>query len=178
MKLLFKNTTKYTKKNYDEFLNFHSEHYKYWYLLYTIFISCIIIFIIAFQVKIHNISISLIFCISLTLFILWRIFHPISEVKKEYESETIQEEKSFTFKFYEKKFFVLNLRSISEANYSDLYKVFETDTFFYLYIDKRHSLLLKKDCFTKGTSYDFSTFIKKKCWYKYKRIHKNKSARQ
>ena len=170
MKLLFKNTTKYTKKTYDEFLKFHSEHYKYWYLLYTVFMSCIIIFIITIQIKIHNISISFIFCITLTLFILWRIFHPISEVRKEYEGETIQKEKSYTFKFYEKYFYVLNLRSISEAKYSDLYKVFETDSFFYLYIDKKHSLLLEKTCFTKGNTNDFSTFIKKKCWYKYKRI--------
>ena len=172
MKLLFKNTTKYTKKNYDEFLKFHSEHYKYWYLLYTLFISCIIISFIVIQVKVHNISISFIFCIVLTFFILWRIFHPISEVKKEYESETIQNEKSYTFKFYENKFYVLNLRSISEAKYSCLYRVFETDTFFYLYIDKKHSLLLEKNCFTKGTSDDFSAFIKKKCWYKYKKIKK------
>lgn len=172
MKLLFKNTTKYTKQNYDEFLNFHSEHYKYWYLLYTLSMSCIIIFFIAVQIKLHNISISFVFCVILTLFILWRIFHPISEVEKEYKGETIKKEKSFTFKFYENKFSVLNLRSISDARYSDLYKVFETDTFFYLYIDKKHSLLLEKSKFTKGTSNDFSAFIKKKCWYKYKRISK------
>lgn len=173
MKLLFKNTTKYTKKNYDEFLNFHSEHYKYWYLSYTLLMSCFIVFFIVVQINLHNISISYVFCIVLTAFILWRIFHPIFEVKKEYESEKIKEEKSYTFKFYEKKFSVLNLRYISEAKYSDLYKVFETDTFFYLYIDKKHSILLEKAKFTKGTSNDFSTFIKKKCWYKYKRITQN-----
>lgn len=170
MKLLFKNKTKYTKKVYDEFLNFHSNHYKYRHLLYTFFISFLIVFLIMVQIKAHNINISIIFCIVLTCFILWRIFRPISEVSEEYQSDKIQNEKEYTFKFYEKNFSVSDFKSILNAKYSDLYRIFETDNFFYLYIDKKHSLLLEKENFAKGTYDDFSEFIKKKCWYKYKRI--------
>lgn len=170
MNLLFKNKTKYTKKVYDEFLNFHSNYYKYSYPLYTAFISLSIILFILVQVKVHNINISIILCIVLTCFILWRIFHPIFKVSKEYQSDKIQNEKEYTFKFYEQKFTVEDYNTISTSKYSNLYKIFETEHFFYLYIDRTHSLILEKEKFTSGNSDEFSNFIKKKCWYKYKKI--------
>ena len=50
----------------------------------------------------------------------------------------------------------------------DLYKIFETNEFFYLYLDSRHSLILDKSGFTKGTPTEFKDFIKKKCPLKYR----------
>lgn len=168
MKLLFKNRTKYTKEIYNNFLIFHNNHYKYSYTLYTAIISFSILFLICFQVKIHNTNISIILCAVLAIFIFWRIFHPILKVSKEYKSDKIQNAKEYTFKFYEKKFTVEDNTTISHSKYSNLYKIFETESFFYLYIDRTHSLLLEKDRFIKGNSEEFSNFIKKKCWYKYK----------
>lgn len=170
MKLLFKNKTKYTEEIYNKFLNFHSNHYRYSYTLYTAIISFFILFFIFIQLKIHNVSISFILCIILTAFILWRIFHPIFEVSKEYTSDKIQNEQEYIFKFYEKYFTVEDNCSISNTKYSDLYKIFETEEFFYLYVDRTHSLLLAKTSFLKGDSDEFSNFIQKKCWYKYKKI--------
>ena len=103
-------------------------------------------------------------------FFLWRFLHPVSEVSKEFNSEKIQNEKEFTFIFYEKNFKVRENNKLETyiIKYKELYKVFETDNFFYLYIDKTHSLLINKNCFTIGNSENFSNFIQKKCKYKNK----------
>ena len=169
MKLLFKNTTKYSDTVYNEFLTFHSNQFKYSYLLYTVILCAVILFLVIVQIKIHQISISVLLCAVLTVFILWRIFHPISEVTKEYKSEKIQQQVEYTFKFYENKFTIEDLNYFSNSKYSDIYKVFETDSFFYLYLDKTHSLLLEKNSFTQGSSNEFSEFIKRKCWLRYRR---------
>lgn len=52
--------------------------------------------------------------------------------------------------------------------YYKLYKIYETKTFFYLYIDNDHAFLINKSGFVRGLSDDFSKFINKKCLFKYK----------
>ena len=42
MKPLFKNTTKYNSKNYNEFINFHSKKFNFSYNAYTL-IMCILL---------------------------------------------------------------------------------------------------------------------------------------
>lgn len=166
MELLFENTTKYSKKVYDEFLEFHRKKFRVSYILYTALIIAFILFCIILQVGHHNLTLAIVFCIALTCFFLWRLLHPISQVTKEYQSEKIQNEKSYTFKFYKKHFTVQDNKEISEIKYGKLYKIFETKTFFYLYLDRSHAILLNKLNFSTSSN-DFSSFIKKKCWWKY-----------
>lgn len=170
MKLLFKNKTKYTKQTYKEFLEFHNNKYHISYLLFNICIIFLILFCIVLQIQYNYYNIAILFCIALTIFALWRFFHPISVVKKEIESDKIQNEKEFTFKFYDKYFKVQDELQVDTIKYYKLYKIHETDTFFYLYIDRTHAFLLNKDTFINGNSTSFSNFIKKKCWYCYKKI--------
>ena len=92
---------------------------------------------------------------------------------KDYHSDKITKEQSFTFSFYDKYFKVYTKKEYSIIYYREIYKIFETDTFFYLYLDSSHSLLLDKSGFKKGTPLDFRNFIKKKCPFKYK-LAKNK----
>ena len=92
----------------------------------------------------------------------------MEEVNKDYHSDKITKEQSFTFSFYNTYFKVFTKREYSVIYYRELYKIFETDTFFYLYLDNRHSLLLDKSGFKKGTPITFRDFIKKKCPFKYK----------
>ena len=101
----------------------------------------------------------------INFFILWRIFHPVSEISKEYKSEKIKKEKEFTFKFYDKFFTVEDDKQYSKIKYYKLYKVFEIPDFFYLYIDKKHAFLIDKSKFKTSNSSEFSIFIKKKCWW-------------
>lgn len=168
LKLLFENTTKYTKTTYDTFLAFHSKKYHFSYTLYTALIVAFILFALVMQIKYHNYTLAFIFCFGMTFFILWRFFRPISDISKEYKSEKIKKEKEFTFKFYDNFFMVEDDKQFSKLKYYQLHKVFETNDFFYLYLDKNHSFLLNKDGFKKKNSSAFSTFIKKKCWWCFK----------
>lgn len=170
MKILFKNTTKYTKSLYDRFLAFHSEKYRFTYMAYTAIIIAFILFGLILQVKYHNYTIAILLCCGLTAFIFWRFFRPISEVSKEYKSDKIQKEQEFTFKFYPNFFIVQDDKEFSEIKYYELYRAFETEDYFYLYIDKTHAFLLDKTTFKKDNPSEFSAFIKKKCWWKYKKV--------
>ena len=169
MKLLFKNTTKYSKSVYDEFLKFHRKKYRFTYILYNVIVIALILFCLTVQVQYHNFSGSILFCIILSLFILWRYLHPIEEVTKEYNSDKIQKEKSFTFKFYDKFFTCEDIKEFSKFKYYKLHKVYETNNFFYLYIDKTHSFILDKTKFNENKSAEFSNFIKKKAFFRYRK---------
>ncbi len=171
LKLLFKNTTKYTKTVYDNFLAFHNKKYQLTYMAYTAMVVASILFTLIFQVKYHNFTVAIVLCCGLTGFVLWRFFRPVAEVSKEYKSEKIQKEKKFTFKFYDKYFVTEDDKQYSKIKYYQLYRVFETSDFFYLYIDKKHAFLLDKTKFKKDNPSEFSVFIKKKCWWCSKKVN-------
>ena len=165
LKLLFKNTTRYSKSVYDKFLAFHRKKYGFTYATYTIIVVAFILFALILQIKYHNFSIAILLCCGLTCLILWRYLRPISEVSKEYQSDKIQNEKEYTFKFYDNFFTSEDNKEISEIKYHKLYKVFETSDFFYLYIDKTHAFLVSKSKFKNNNATEFSGFIRKKCWW-------------
>ncbi len=173
LKVLFKNTTQYSKLIYDEFLAFHTKIYHFSYLAYTVLVTAFLLGSLILQIKYHNFSVAILLCFGFTSFILWRFFRPIHDVSKEYNSETIQQEKSFTFQFYDNFFVIKSSQVYSKVKYYQLYRIFETTDFFYLYIDKTHSFLVSKSGFKKNNPDDFSKFIQKKCWWCYR----NKSAK-
>lgn len=154
---------------------FHNKKYHFAYIAYTVFVLSFLLLFLIIQVKSHNLTLAFLACCGLTFFILWRFFRPVSDVKKEYKSDKIQKQTKFTFKFYHKLFTIEDDKQISTIKYYQLYRVFETRDFFYLYIDKSHSFLIDKSCFKKNSPDNFSKFIKKKCWWNYKFIktHKN-----
>lgn len=168
LNLLFKNVTKYSKEVYDEFLKFHSKKFSFRYNLFSLAISMLLLFFMMLHISYNNYGIAVIICACLTAFILYRYFQPIEEVRNEYNSEKITKETSYTFSFYEKYFKIYAKREYSKIYYKDLYKIFETNEFFYLYLDKRHSLLLDKNGFQRGTCLEFKNFIKKKCPFKFR----------
>lgn len=168
MKLLFKNITTYSQNVYDIFLKFHAKKFSFRYHTFSLMISMLLFFLIMLHVQYHDYGIALIFCACLTAFILWRYFHPIEEVRNDYHSEKVINEHVFTFSFYDTYFKVFSKEEYSIIAYKDLYKIFETDSFFYLYLNHSHSLLLDKYGFKEGNSLEFSAFIKKKCPFKYK----------
>ena len=148
MKVLFKNTTKFSKDMYTKFLTFHSKTYDFSYLLYTFVISLILIFCFVVQISGNNYFLASIFMIILLIFLFYRFFHPLNTVKKEYNSEKITKERNASYLFFE-KYYIVNLNKSSKTlYYRNLYRVFETDTFFYLYIDRTHAFIMKKDSFT------------------------------
>ena len=175
MKILFKNKTKYSKEIYTEYLNFHRKKYNFSYKLYTAFIIFLILLCVTMQIKYHYYTLAIIMCVALTIFFLWQFIHPEYQVAKEYQSDKIANENEFTFIFYKKHFKVVGKKQFSDCKYYELHKVFETNNFFYLYLDKNHALLLKKDCFTVGNPEEFSTFVKKKVLWKYRKFKDKKN---
>lgn len=168
MSILFKNKTKYTEKIYEEYLKFHYKKFHISYMFYTITIIILIVFCICLHIKYHNYILALTFFFILAAFIIWRFFRPVKQVKNEYESDKISNEKTFTFEFFENHFIISDNKSYSEIKYRDLYKIFETKNFFYFYKDKTHAFIIDKGGFIKGNSQSFSKFIQKKCKFKYK----------
>lgn len=172
MKILFKNTTQYSKKVYSEFLKFHNKKYNFSYTFYTLFFAMLILFCIILHAKNSNIFYTIFFSIILICFISWRFFRPVFKMKKEIKSDKIAKEKKFKFVFYNNYFKIHDKKDVFKIYYFKLRKVFETDDFFYLYTDKEYSFLVSKSGFSVGSETEFSEFIKKKCWLKYSKEKK------
>ena len=166
MKILYKNKTKYTKETYAKYLQFHQNKYGNRYTFTTIVTILFLCFCIIMNFQFSNNLTGFILIIALFIFCFYRFFHPIKLVKKELKTEKFEKEKEFTFKFYEKFFTISDTKNIEKIKYRKLYKIYETDEFFYLYIDKSHAFLLNKSTFTKGDISKFLKFIKRKIWFK------------
>ena len=65
-------------------------------------------------------------------------------------------------------------RKFERIRYFELYKIFETKEYFFLYVDETHSLIVSKEGFEIGTAREFSDFIRKKCLLKYNREKEHK----
>ena len=170
MDLLFENKTRFSEKAYEKFLEFHSKKFRLRFNLYNIFVILLLIIGFIINLKYGNyITMSFIIVIAL-IFILWRFVVPIYKISKEMKSNKMMKAKQITCKFYNKLFTVSDKSDSYELHYYNLYRVFETDKFFYLYISHEYAFLLDKKYFTVGTSEDFANFIKSKCTFKYKKI--------
>lgn len=153
MKILFKNKTKYTKQAYKEFVEIHNKTHNFTYTLYTVIVIALLLICLVLQVNNHTYNLAITFCLIITCFILWRFFHPVSVVSKQFNSSTIQTEKEFTFNFYNKYFKIIDNNQFEIFKYYKIYKVYETDNFFYLYTDRTHSFLISKNNFLVRYTY-------------------------
>ncbi len=153
LKILFKNKTKYTKQAYKEFVEIHNKTHNFTYTLYTVIVIALLLICLVLQVNNHTYSLAITFCLIITCFILWRFFHPVSVVSKQFNSSTIQTEKEFTFNFYNKYFKIIDNNQFEIFKYYKIYKVYETDNFFYLYTNRTHSFLINKNNFLVWYTY-------------------------
>ena len=172
--LLFKNTTKYSKKLYNQFNQFHNKKFSLSYDLFTIFILILLIYCLVVTIRNKLIFLALIFTLTLIGFVGYRVFSPMLFYKKEVNKKTITKEKSFRFYFYDNYFKIREDLNYDKIYYFKLYKVFETKNFFYLYYNKKYSFIVDKSGFSQGTPQEFSKFIKNKMWLKYSDEDKNK----
>lgn len=166
MEILFKNKTKYTKQVYEKYLQFHQKKFGQKYKFTTIVTILLLCFCIFVNATNFNYITSFILFIALILFGFYRFFYPTKKVQKELKTEKFEKEKEFTFTFYERYFTISDKKFMDKIRYFKLYKIYETNEFFYLYIDKDHAFLLDKSTFSKGNISEFLKFLKKKIWYK------------
>ena len=162
MKIIFKNNTKYTKQVYFDFLEFHNKKFgkKYWF--YTILVLIIILYILIINIIYFNWRLAILLIITCISFAIYRVKSQEKIIKNELKREPITQEKEFKFIFYEKYFKIRDKLKKETIKYYKIKKVYETEKYFYLYIDKTHSFLLSKDGFSIGNVKDFYKFIKKK----------------
>ena len=86
LKILFKNKTKYTKQAYKEFVEIHNKTHNFTYTLYTVIVIALLLICLVLQVNKHTYSLAITFCLIITCFILWRFFHPVSVISKQFNS--------------------------------------------------------------------------------------------
>lgn len=166
MEKLFENTTTYNIDVYKEFVNFHNRKYNMKYHSYTLFTLMLIVFCMVLQFKYENFLLGTSFVLLMIVFLTWRVFHPTFFVKKEANSSKVKNQMKNTYSFYDKYMTIKNSKDDIKLNYYKLYKVFETENYFYLYINKNYSFVLSKDTFSVGNPNKFYKFIKKKLWYR------------
>lgn len=166
MEKLFENTTTYTSSVYAEFVKFHNKKYNLKYNLYTLFMLFLIVFCMVLQFLYSNITLGILFVLFMVAFLFWRVFHPYFFVKKEANSSKVTKQMKNTYSFYNNYFEIKNDADDVKLPYYKLYKVFETENYFYLYINKNYSFVLAKDSFSLGNVDEFYGFMKKKLWYK------------
>jgi len=174
-KLLFKNSTQYSKKLYDEFTRFHNEKFSLSYDIFTIFILILLLYCLVMTIKNKIVFLAIIFALTLIGFATYRFFSPMFFYKKEVKKKSVTKEKVFKFYFYDNYFKIRDNLNYDTIHYFRLYKVFETKDFFYLYFNKKYSFIIDKNGFTQGTSEEFSKFIKNKMWIKYSMYEKKKN---
>lgn len=162
MKVLFKNTTKYTKENTNNFVEFHSNKYGKKELLKMIIFGICILYIFIFNIVYKN------WLLVLGAIGVGLIIYLIERYKKVKKNKAKNKVKEFTFYFYEKYIKIKYKRNFERLKYFQLHKIFETEEYFFLYLDEKSSLILSKEGFEIGTVKGFSKFIKAKCPFKYK----------
>lgn len=165
MEPLFKNVTKYTANNYKEFAEFHSNKYSFSHNIYTLIMSILLLYCVILNIKNKDILLILFFLLLLILFLVWRLYIPnkrYQKMKENYKNNKVSE---FEFSFY-KNYFTINKKTLY---YFKLFKIFETNDYFYLYVDEDNAALVSKTGFKVGSADEFSKFIKKKCLLKYSR---------
>ena len=170
MSPIFKNITTYSSKEYKEFLEFHGKKHKVSYLSFTFAFCAFLILCSIVQFSSENVVLGILFILCLLAFLAYQIIHPFYLVRKEIKSGKISNNAQNTFSFFDKTFKVRSKDSITKLKYSQLCKAYETDTFFYLYIDSTYAFLISKKGFIIGNEKQFSRFLKKKIWFKYKKV--------
>lgn len=170
---IFKNVTTYNSKLYNKFIKFHNNKFGNKYMYFTIIICIFFVYCIIANFIAKNICISLIILFIMILFLYFRIYFPISNYKKTCRTFSKSKELNFTFTFYNNYFTITNSKKakkdIPRIYYIKLYKIIEDENYFYLYLNEENATIIDKKGFILGTEKDFCNFLKKKCFFKFKK---------
>ena len=165
MKPLFKNITIYNSKNYNQFIKFHGEKFNFSYNAYTLLMLALMLYCVVLNIIHKNLLLFLLFLAMFALTILFRMYLPVKRYQKTKKKFAENKQTSVTIDFF--KFYLKIEQKVYP--YLKLYKVFETEEYFYLYLDEENAVLVNKNGFKLGTVEEFTNFIKKKALFKYHR---------
>lgn len=163
MKPLFKNITIYNSKNYNQFIKFHADKFNFSYNMYTLTMLLLLLYCVILNIIEKNLFLLLLFLGMIFFTVLFRLYLPGKRYQKTKKKFAEKKQTNVTINFF-KFYFKIEDKVYP---YLKLYKVFETQDYFYLYIDEENAVLVDKKGFKVGTVEEFTDFIKKKCLLKY-----------
>lgn len=172
MKILFKNTTTLNKDEYIELIKFHGKKNNLKYYSYTAVMALILIIGMSYQIVLKNYISLLLLALIFIGFLAYRFLSPYKKAEKEMNGEKLQGNLTNTYIFYDKNFIVKNKYGKDNLKYRKIFKVYENDNVFYLYISKEDVFIIEKNNFEIGSSSEFKKFISKKVGYKFRSLKK------
>ena len=168
MEILFENKTKLSDKEYRVFLKSYQEEFSksdIGYFIFNLFFFGMCMF---FAFKENEKILGFALLIGLLVYVWAKIIRPTQSVKKDQKSQKLSGHFVNNYEFYKNYFKVQNSEGKAQIIYFKLYRVVETKAYFYIYISREYAFIVSKLGFTKGTPEEFSKFIKKKMFTKYK----------
>lgn len=165
MKILFKNTTIYTKEEMDRFQNFHINRNKRKYILWLLSLNILFFILLILNLLYKNWYAigGIIFIVAIMYAYYFRINPKI--MQKNNKQQLCRE---FTFYFGEQYLEIKGIKENNKIFYYKFRRVYETKNNFYLYLDNQYSILINKNGFIIGSAEEFKKFIKKKLIFKYR----------
>ena len=133
---LFKTSIKYT---FEEYKGFTKAIYRYVYKVHIMLLVIIAALLILFAITKNFMAI-----LAAVAFPLFFVYFMNREIKKVYESNRVLKDNFSVFDFYDKYFEQTNAVSHSVVKYSDIYKIVETGTNFYIMPAVNNGIIISK----------------------------------
>ncbi len=165
---LYKNKTKYTQKEYEIFLKSYKKEYAFTDSLSIIFNfvfwgGCMVL---AFAQKEWLPAIGIL--IGLIVYIWYKFIRPATKQQEILNGPRMSGKFVNSYTFYQNYFDVENPEGNAKIYYMKIYKMVEAKEYYYIYLTKELAYIVSKIGFTKGNSDEFSVFMKKKLFRRYK----------
>lgn len=137
--------TKYNEEEYIKFNRFHiliKDNKIKKYLVFNILVLILVIVYLLYKYYLASFFLSIL----VAIFDIILMTSPKKGVKKFIKSDKLFGKFENTVNFYDSTFEVINDKSISKIDYSDLHKAYLVKNNFYLYLNERSAvLILRKD---------------------------------
>ena len=144
--------TTYTKENY---IQFNRVHYrlqfriqKWFFLVFILFTLPLIYLSFAYEMKSYVMPIFIIVLDSILLLESFTNLLPDLQTKRILKTDHLIDGMVTTYTFYADRFDMENSMSKGEVPYEKLYRIIETPTYFYLYLNKMSAYLVSKEEFS------------------------------
>ncbi len=156
--MLYHNKTAYTKEELIKFQRYHFEKVNGTVYKINTALSILIIAIAIFLLILND-YIGFIYLLIGIFLMLFMKFLPNIHFQLANKKNKILSDLENDYQFDEDFIEIKNSISTSRIKYDQLYKVYESDFGFYLYISWNQGFIMNKNNFLKGTSDEFSNFI-------------------
>ncbi len=169
--LLVKNETEYTYDKYLELNRFNTFKVKKTAMVILIVSISIIFLCGVLMIILGEYSDAVIYIALAIAFTVFFIFLPTLQTRKIFKSDKMLQQKiKNNFEFYNDRIEASNTKGNSKLKYEDLYRVYETDKAFYMYLNRIQVFMLSKDSFIIGDAEKLANLLQEKLGKNYKKV--------